>query len=146
MNRLAVCLATVLLVTACAQQSFTTPDDKQPAREDAVVMFDDSSVHPADARVKSGGSVTWSNNSSFRAVIRFPKIDKTRLTCRPELRPDWQYVADAIESIPTGSDTERIVFPCAFQPGTYPYTISLFGSIIDMDNPAFTLAAKIIVE
>lgn len=146
MNRLAVCLATVLLATACAQQPFTTPDDKQPARQDVVVMFDDASVHPADARIKAGGSVTWSNNSTYRAVVRFPKVDKTRLACRAELRPDWQYVADALESIPTGGDMEKIVFPCSLQPGTYPYTISLFGTIADMDNPSFTLAAKLIVE
>lgn len=146
MNRLAVCLGAVLLVTACAQQSFTTPDDKQPARAGVVVMFDDATVNPADARIKSDGSVTWSNNSSFRAVIRFPKIDKTRLDCHGKMRPDWQFVADAIESIPTSGDMEKVVFPCSLQPGTYPYTISLFGSLADMDNPAFTLSARLIVE
>lgn len=146
MTRLALCLAAVMLVAACAQQSFTTADDKQPARQDVVVQFGDASVFPADARIKAGGSVTWSNTSSYMAVVRFPKVDKTRLECRPVLRPDWQFTADALESIPTGAASENIVFPCSFQPGTYPYTISLFGRISEMDNPAFTLSAKLIVE
>jgi len=146
MTRLALCLAAVMLVAACAQQSFTTPDDKQPARQNVVIQFGDASVFPADARIKAGGSVTWSNTSSYMAVVRFPKVDKTKLACRPVLRPDWQYAADALESIPTGGASERIVFPCSFQPGTYPYTISLFGNIADMDNPISTLSAKLIVE
>jgi hypothetical protein len=150
MNRLALCLAAVLLVAACAQsskqQSFTTPDEKQPARQDVVVQFDNASVFPSDARLKAGGSVTWNNTSDQMAVVRFPKVDKTKFTCRPVLRPDWQYAADALESIPTGGATDRIVFPCSLQPGKYPYTISLFGRIADMDNPAFTLSATLIVE
>jgi hypothetical protein len=32
------------------------------------------------------------------------------------------------------------------QPGTYPYTVNLFGRQTDMDNPAFTLSGSIIVE
>ncbi len=146
MTRLALCLAAVLLGAACAQQSFTTPDDKQPARQNVVVQFDNASVFPADARIKAGGSVTWSNTSSYRAVVRFPKADQARLSCRADLRPDWQTTADAIESIPTGGASERIVFPCSLQAGTYAYTISLFGNLADMDNPAFTLSAKLIVE
>jgi plastocyanin len=146
MTRLALCLAAVLTVAACAQQPFTTPDDKQPARKDVVVQFGNATVLPSDARLKAGGSVTWNNTSDYMAVVRFPKADKTKFTCRAVLRPDWQYVADAIESIPTGGASDRIVFPCTLQPGTYPYTISLFGNIADMDNPAFTLSANLIVE
>ena len=146
MTRFALCLAAVLLVAACAQKSFTTPDDKQPARKDVVVQFGNATVLPSDARLKAGGGVTWSNTSDSMAVVRFPKADKTKFTCRAVLRPDWQYVADALESIPTGGASERIVFPCTLQPGTYPYTISLFGNIADMDNPAFTLSANLIVE
>lgn len=146
MTRLVPCLGVVLLLSACAQQSFKTPDDKQPARQDVVVQFGNASVFPADARIKANGSVTWSNTSSYMAVIRFPKADKTKFACRPVLRPDWQYVADALESIPAGGAAENIVFPCSLQPGTYPYTISLFGDIGDMDNPTSTLAAKLIVE
>ena len=146
MTRLALCLGAVLLFAGCAQQSFTTPDDKQPARKDVVVQFGNASVFPADARIKANGSVTWSNTSDYMAVIRFPKADKTKFTCRPVLRPDWQYVADTLESIPAQGASENIVFPCSLQPGTYPYTISLFGNIGDMDNPTFTLAAKLIVE
>jgi len=146
MTRLAFCLAAVLLAACAPQQSFKTPDDKQPARKDVVVQFDNAMVFPADARIKEGGSVTWSNTSSYMAVVRFPKADKTKFTCRAVLRPDWQYVADAIESIPTGGGSERVVFPCSLKPGTYPYVINLFGSIADMNNPSFTLSANLIVE
>jgi hypothetical protein len=60
------------------------------------------------------------------------------------LRPDWQYVADGIESIPVSQ--EDVVFPCALEAGTYPYEVSMFGGPGGMDNPQFQLSSTLVVE
>jgi hypothetical protein len=130
----------------CAQQSFTTPSINEPARKDVVIQFGNASVDPSIAKVLAGGSVTWSNTSDSYGVVRFPMADKSKFTCKAELRPDWQQVANAIESLPMASDAEDIVFPCALQPGSYPYKIDLFGNVSQMDNPAFTLSGTLQVE
>ncbi len=145
MIRLALCLGAVVLVAACAQQSFTSPDEKEPARENVVVQISDGSLLPEPARIKTGGQVAWTNISSHFASIVMPLADETKFECK-EMRPNFSKVSGAIQSIPMAGDMERITLPCTMQPGTYPYTVNLFGRQADMDNPAFTLSGSIVVE
>lgn len=149
MTRLASTIAALLVTVACAQNqppTFTSPDDKQPARENVVVQINEGDVMPSVARIKAGGSVTWANLSDMLATVRFPSGIKGKLTCKEPLRPDWNYVADGIESIPMKSDAENVVFPCALVPGTYAYEIWIFGSMMEMDNPQYQLKATLQVE
>lgn len=147
MTRFALCLAALLPMTAYAgEPTFTTPDDKQPVRKDVIIQFGDGDVLPSIARVKEGGSVAWNNTSSSHAVVRFEAAEVAGFDCKSDLRPNWQKVSGGIESIPTGGASERIMFPCALKPGKYPYKISLFGSMSEMDNPKAQLAGTIEVE
>ena len=145
----ALCLGAVVLAVACAhtEPTFTTRAEsaaKNPARKGQVVRIDDGSVFPSEARIEAGGSVTWTNDSSLRAVVRFPSAIEGKLTCKGPLRPDWQLVADGIESIPVGQ--EDVVFPCSLEPGIYPYEISMFRGHAGMDNPQYQLKASLRVE
>lgn len=151
MNRFFLCLGTVMLVVACAQTepTFKTPAEsaaRAPVRKDQLVQINDGSVLPPEARIKAGGSVTWTNDSAsgLMAVVRFPSGIKGKLTCKEPLRPDWQYVADGVESIPVSE--EDVVFPCALEPGTYRYEVMMFGSLAGMDNPQYQLKASLLVE
>ena len=150
MTRFALGLGALTLAVACAQTTptYDTTTAPQPARDAQVIQINDASVMPSTARVKAGGSVTFSNDSGsgLMAVVRFPSGIKGKLTCKEPLRPDWQYVADGIESIPMSSDSENVVFPCALQAGTYPFVARMFGTLADMDNPQFQIQGTIVVE
>lgn len=150
MNRFVLGLAALGLATACAQTdpTFDTKTAERPAREHQIVQINDASLMPSTARVKAGGTVTFANDSGsgLMAVVHFPSGIKGKLTCKEPLRPDWQYVADGIESIPMKSDAEDVVFPCALQPGTYPFEARMFGNLADMDNPQYQIRGTIVVE
>jgi plastocyanin len=145
MIRLALCLGAVVLLAACAQQSFTSPDAKEAPRENVVVQINDASLLPEPARLKAGGQVAWTNASSYFASVVMPLADETKFECK-DMRPNFSRVSGAIQSINMAGDMERVTLPCSMQPGTYPYTVNLFGRQTDMDNPAFTLSGSIIVE
>ena len=139
-----------LTLAACAQEvpTYNTPTAEQPVRASQIIQINDSSVMPSTARVKAGGSVTFANDSGsgLMAVVRFPSGIKDKLTCKDPLRPDWQYVADGIESIPMSSDAENVVFPCSLVPGTYPFLARMFGNLADMDNPQVQIQGTLVVE
>ena len=134
-----------VLVVACTQAPYTSPDVKQPARADVLVQVGNASVDPAVARVKEGGSVAWTNDSDFMAVVSFPSTDASQFACK-ELRPNFVKNGNAIESLPFLAGAVRVVLPCALKPGRYPYIIKLASDISQMDNPKFTLSASILVE
>jgi hypothetical protein len=135
-----------VLVVACAPQApFTSPDIKEPARADVLVQVGNSSVDPAIARVKEGGSVAWTNDSDFLVVVSFPGTDATQFVCK-ELRPNFSRNGNTVESLPFQSGAVRVVLPCALKPGRYPYIIKLVNSVSQLDNPSFTLSAQILVE
>jgi hypothetical protein len=144
MSRLLPFLA-VLAVACQAQAPFTSPDIKEPARADVLVQVGNASVDPAVARVKEGGNVAWTNDSDFMVVVLFPGTDSSKFVCK-ELRPNFSRNGDTIESLPFLAGAVRVVLPCALKPGTYPYIINLVTDVSQMDNPKFTLAAKIVVE
>lgn len=144
MTRLAVCLAVLTGLAACAQQPFTSPDDKEPARKNVVINFGNADIMPADARVDQGGSVAFSNISSYAAVVVLPEDERAKFPC--EMRPDWAKVAAGYQSIPIQGDSDDVVLPCLPPPGTYPYTINLYRDLETPDNPDFTLSGRIIVE
>ena len=150
MNRFAFCLGALTLAVACAQPepTFKTATASEPARQAQVIQINDGSLMPSTARVKAGGNVTFANDSGsgLMAVVRFPSGIKGKLTCKEPLRPDWQYVADGIESIPMASDAENVVFPCALVPGTYPFEARMFGDLANMDNPQFQIQGTLVVE
>jgi hypothetical protein len=144
MSRLVPLLA--VLVVACAPQApFTSPDIKEPARADVLVQVGNASVDPAVARVKEGGSVAWTNDSDYLAVVSFPGTDATQFVCK-ELRPNFSKNGDTVESLPFQAGAVRVVLPCALKKGRYPYIIKLVSDFSQMDNPKFTLSAQILVE
>lgn len=150
MTRFVLSLGAFVLAVACAQTepTFNTPTAAEPARQHQIVQINDGSIMPSTARVKAGGGVTFANDSGtgLYAVVRFPSGIKGQLTCKEPLRPDWQYVADGIESIPVASDAEDVVFPCALKAGTYPFEARMFGDIQDMDNPQYQIKGTLVVE
>ena len=145
MSRLLPFLAVLVVACTQGQAPFTSPDIKEPARMDVLVQVGNASVDPAVARVKEGGNVAWTNDSDFMVVVQFPGTDSTKFVCK-ELRPNFSRNGDTIESLPFLAGAVRVVLPCALKPGTYPYIIKLVSDIAEMDNPKFTLSAKIIVE
>src|SRR5271169_541992 len=97
MSRLVPLVA--VLVVACTQAPFTSPDIKEPARADVVVQVGNASVDPAVARVKEGGSVAWTNSSDYLAVVSFPGADASQFACK-ELRPNFTKDGNTLESLP----------------------------------------------
>lgn len=143
MSRLVPLVA--VLVVACTQAPFTSPDIKEPARADVLVQVGNASVDPAVARVKEGGNVAWTNDSDFLAVVSFPGTDASQLQCK-ELRPNFVKNGNTLESLPFQAGAVRVTLPCALKKGRYPYIIKLVNSIAQMDNPSFTLSAEIDAE
>ena len=145
MNRIVPLLAVLVIGCAQGQAPFTSPDVKEPARTDVLVQVGNSSVDPAVARVKEGGSVAWTNDSDYMAVVSFAGSDASKFECK-ELRPNFSKNGDTLESLPFVSGAVRVVLPCALKKGRYPYTIKLVSDMSQMDNPKFTLAAQVVVE
>ncbi|HBZ72778.1 MAG TPA: hypothetical protein DEP35_24835 [Deltaproteobacteria bacterium] len=145
MSRIVPLLAVLVVACAQGQAPFTSPDIKEPARADVLVQVGNSSVDPAVARVKEGGSVAWTNDSDYMVVVSFPGADASKFQCK-ELRPNFSKNGDTVESLPFVAGAVRVVLPCALKKGSYPYTIKLVSDISQMDNPKFTLAAQIVVE
>lgn len=145
MSRLVPLVAVLVVACAQSQAPFTSPDVKEPARADVLVQVGNASVDPAVARVKEGGSVAWTNDSDFMAVVSFPGTDASQFVCK-ELRPNFMKNGNTIESLPFVAGAVRVVLPCALKKGNYPYTIKLVSDISQMDNPKFTLSAQVRVE
>jgi|GEM_PF-3412016 len=143
MSRLVPLVA--VLVVACTQAPFTSPDVKEPPRADVLVQVGNASVDPAVARVKEGGSVAWTNDSDFVAVLSFPRTDASQFVCK-ELRPNFMKDGNTVQSLPFQAGAVRVVLPCALKKGRYPYIVKLANDVAQMDNPSFTLSAEIVVE
>src|SRR5215469_2411063 len=134
-----------VLALGCTQAPFTSPDIKEPARANVVVQISSAAVDPAVARVKEGGSVAWTNQSAFLAVLSFPGRDASEFNCK-DLRPDFTKEGNTLQSLPFRSAPYPVVLPCSLKKGRYPYVINLVNGIANMGNPTFTLSAEITVE
>jgi hypothetical protein len=143
MSRLVPLVA--VLVVACTQAPFTSPDIKEPARADVLVQVGNASVDPAVARVKEGGNVAWTNDSDYMVVVSFPGTDVSQLECK-ELRPNFVKNGNTLESLPFLAGAVRVTLPCALKKGKYPYIIKLVSGAAQMENPKFTLSAEIDAE
>jgi len=145
MNRLTVLVTAFVGLASCAQQPFTTPDDREPARKNVVINFSEAEVMPSVARVETGGSVAFSNLGSQAGVVVLPASMAEKMSC--DKRPDFGEVAGGnYESITIRGEAEDVVLPCLPPPGEYSYTINLFEDLMNRDNPAFRLSGRIVVE
>lgn len=117
-------------------------------RGSVVIQINNESINPKQAHVKAGGSVVWTNFSSYTARVAFPMSIMDELTCK-EIRPDFFKTADEIQSIPIRGGTLDLVLPCPLKPGVYDYTANLFsgqGTVDDMNNPQLRIPGKIVVK
>jgi len=117
-------------------------------RGSVVIQINNESINPKTAQVKAGGSVVWTNFSTYTARVAFPMSIMDGLTCT-EIRPDFFKTADEIKSIPIRGGTLDLVLPCPLKPGVYDYTANLFsgqGTVDDINNPQLRIPGRIVVK
>jgi len=147
MRSLLLCAAALVLclTLACAgtPQRTASGETTNKPREHMVVQINNMGVQPRVVRVQGAkNSIVWTNYSHFYATVHFPLSAKSGFTC-DELRPNFVVDSAGIESVIAVGDNEDLVTPCPMKPGSYDYTVYLFNSRADRENPQLTVPGTI---
>jgi len=93
----------------------------------------------------SKNSIAWTNWSSSWARVVFPGGMTSAFTCT-DLRPQFVFTGDRIESIRASGDNMDLVTPCPLKPGSYEYEVWLYEPRFDRGDPQRKLKGRIEVS
>lgn len=142
-----------LLGLACTPPTPTWSQQKTTnhPRKHVMVQFTASYLHPSEAQLVPGGTVSWVNYGSlYEGSVVFKTAAANAVSCK-EMEGQWMKTAVGIQSIPItmGGASDDLQLPCPLPSGEYDYEIWLYSGGVapdDMDDPQSQLPGRIVVK
>lgn len=111
-----------------------------------VVQINEMKLTPEVVQLSgSKNSIAWTNWSSSWARVVFPGGMTSAFTCT-DLRPQFAFTGDRIQSINASGDNMDLVTPCPLKPGSYEYEVWLYEPRFDRGDPRTKVKGRIEVS